>query len=557
MNSSPGPQGPVGPQGPAGAQGPVGPQGPAGPQGPVGPQGSKGDSSDNSTLARRTALPSTTGFNDGDIISLSGALYELVASSEDSNVYRGAIAQRTGNFIGDNFLEWESVSPDNRRLNIPKTAPGFASPPATIFTEFHAGSGYDLLEWGRASGSDTADTYGYNKPAGGVGLDSFDVGTNFDLTFYADVNKTTVLAIHAANRWERYERNDPNINPIALANNADRWPKDKLPSDSVYTADLPSRPAGIQLTELFPGLTLTSAASDLFSDAPSYYANPGIDLDDHASGEFHCSLELGISASGSAGGSVSFVWSSSNDSDKQVVDSNIVFASDLAGEDDWASGSSSRTNGLAVFRQDVWFQQTRLGTYHLLLAHNSGNQVGAYWYYDGNASAPNIGTITITAELRVNFTPSDAPTASSGSLQGTLWATSSAFPALGHAIPPHPFNITWTIPAGSPFGVIQDTQTSTNSILTVPQVPPNDRCFGLWVVTEVNGAVVQKKLWTWGLMNTAIAGDNTSGFLVCPSQDNCAHMDFDNHLFPFQFRFLSLRGSMPTNTVVKFYEASI
>ena len=245
MNGSPGPQGPVGPQGPAGAQGPVGPQGPAGPQGPVGPQGAKSDSS---TLVRRTALPSATGFNDGDIISLSGVLYELVASTEDSNVYRGAIAQRTGNFIGDNFLEWESVSPDNRRLNIPKTAPGLASPPATIFTEFHAGSGYDLLEWGRASGSDTTDTYGYNKPAGGVGLDSFDVGTNFDLTFYADVNKTTALAIHAANRWERYERNDPSINPIALGSSSDRWPKDKLPTDAVYTADLPSRPAGTNVS---------------------------------------------------------------------------------------------------------------------------------------------------------------------------------------------------------------------------------------------------------------------------------------------------------------------
>ena len=560
MNGSPGPQGPVGPQGPAGMQGPVGPQGPAGPQGPVGPQGSKGDTSDNSTLVRRTALPSTTGFNDGDIISLSGVLYELVSSTEDANIYRGAIASNAGGdsgYFGDSTFRWQTPAPNNIRAFFDKTALT-QSPPVRLYISFHSGNTYDRLILDRASGQDTSSDYAYVHQPGNAGLDVNTVGQAFDLTVYSDTNYSVAANVHSASRWENYGRNEANVNPIALGNNTDRWPKDKLPTDSVYTADLPSRPAGTQLTELSPGLTLTSAASDLFSDAPSYYANPGIDLDDHASGEFHCSLELGISAAGSAGGSVSFVWGSSNDSDKQVVNSNIVFASALAEEDDWASGSSSRTNGLAVFRQDVWFQQTRLGTYHLLLVHNSNNQVGAYWYYDSNnASAPNIGTITITAELRVNFTPSDAPTASSGSLQGTLWATSSTFPTFGHVTPPHPFVITWTIPAGSPFGVIQDTQTSTNSILTVPQVPPNDRCFGLWVVTEVNGAVVQKKLWTWGMMNTAIAGDNTSGFLVCPSQDNCAHMDFDNHLFPIRFRFLSVRGGMPTNTVVKMYEASI
>ena len=556
MNGSPGPQGPIGPQGPAGAQGPVGPQGPAGPQGPIGAQGLKGDSS---TLVRRTALPSTTGFNDGDIISLSGVLYELVPSAEDASIYRGAIASNAGGdsgYFGDAAFRWQTASPNNIRAFFDKAALT-QSPPAKLYIRFHSGNAYDSLVLDRASGQDTSSDYAYVHEPGSAGLDVNTVGQAFDLTVYSDANYSVAQAIHSASRWERYDRNDPNINPIALENNTTRWPKDKLPSDSVYTADLPNRPAGIQLAELFPNLTITDASRDQFSDdAPSYYANPGIDLDEHTSGEFHCSLELGVSASGSAGGTVSFTRGSSNDSDKQVVDSNIVFASDLAEEDDWASSISSRTNGLAVFRQDVWFQQTRLGTYHLLLMHNSSNQVGAYWYYDGNASASNIGTITITAELRVNFTPSDAPAATaSGSLQGTLWATSSAFPALGHATPPHPFNITWTIPAGSPFGVIQDTQTSTNSILTVPQVPPNDRCFGLWIVVELNGTRVQKKLWTWGLQ--AGSDNNEHSFLVGPGNDQAAIMDIDNHLFPIQFRFNAARRTMPSGTVVKIYEATI
>ena len=420
MNGSPGPQGPIGPQGPAGAQGPVGPQGPAGPQGPIGAQGLKGDSS---TLVRRTALPSTTGFNDGDIISLSGVLYELVPSAEDANIYRGAIASNAGGqtgYFGDAAFRWQTASPNNMRAFFDKTALT-QSPPAKLYIRFHSDNAYDSLVLDRASGQDTSSDYAYVHEPGSAGLDVNTVGAAFDLTVYSDSNYSVAQAIHSASRWENYDRNDPNINPIALENNTNRWPKDKLPSDSVYTADLPNRPAGIQLAELFPNLTLASAASDRFSSAPSYYANPGIDLDEHASGEFHCSLELDISATGSAGGSVSFVWGSSNDSDKQAADSNIVFASDLAEEDDWASSSSSRTNGLAVFRQDVWFQQTRLGTYHLLLVHNSNNQVGAYWYYNYNrsASVSNISTITITGELRVTFTPSDAPAASGGGISLT------------------------------------------------------------------------------------------------------------------------------------------
>ena len=476
MNGSPGPQGPVGPQGPSGAQGSVGPQGPAGPrgpaglQGPVGPQGPagaqgpKGDPSDNSTLVRRTALPSTTGFNDGDIISLSGALYELVASTEDSNVYRGAIVSNAGGdsgYFGDSAFRWQTSSPNNIRAFFDKTALT-PSPPAKLYISFHSGNTYDRLVLDRASGQDTSSDYAYVHEPGSAGLTVNTVGQAFDLTVYSDTNYSVAANVHSASRWENYDRNEANVNPIALgdnsdrwpkaklptdsvytanvnpialANNTNRWPKDKLPTDNAYTADLPNRPAGIQLAELSPGLTITSAASDLFSGAPSYYANPGIDLDDHASGEFHCSLELGISAAGTAGGSVSFVWGSSNDSDKQVVDSNIVFASDLAGEDDWASGSSSRTNGLAVFRQDVWFQQTRLGTYHLLLAHNSSNQVGAYWYYDGNASASNVGTITITAELRVNFTPSDLQVSTANvDSRGPLQATSGILPTTIQAL---------------------------------------------------------------------------------------------------------------------------
>ena len=275
MNGSPGPQGPVGPQGPAGAQGAVGAQGLIGAQGPAGPQGPESDSS---TLVRRTALPSTTGFNDGDIISLSGELYELVSSAEDANVYRGAIASNAGGdsgYFGDSAFRWQTSAPNNIRAFFDKTALT-QSPPARLYISFHSGNAYDRLILGRASAQDTSSDYAYFHVPGSAGLDVNTVGQAFDLTVYSDANYSVAANVHSASRWERVDRNDPNINPIALANNANRWPKDKLPTDAVYTADLPSRPAGIQLAELSPGLTLTSAASDLFSDAPATMPIPAL-----------------------------------------------------------------------------------------------------------------------------------------------------------------------------------------------------------------------------------------------------------------------------------------
>ena len=517
MNGSPGPQGPVGPQGPAGTQGSVGSQGPAGPrgpsglQGPVGPQGPagtqgpKGDPSDNSTLVRRTALPSTTGFNDGDIISLSGALYELVSSNEDSNIYRGAIVANAGGtsgYFGDSAFHWQTPSPNNIRAFFDKTALT-QSPPVRLYVSFHSGNTYERLILDRASGQDTSSDYAYVHQPGSAGLAVNTVGQAFDLTVYSDTNYSVAASIHSASRWERYDRNEANVNPIALGDNSDRWPKDKLPTDSVYTAnvnqvalanntnrwpkdklptdnaytaDLPNRPAGIQLAKISPNLTIQNAASDQPSSGPHYYDDPDLDLDEHAVGEFHCSLTLNIPTSGN----VSFVRGSSNDSDKQVAASNIVFASALAEDDDWAS--SSWMNGQEVFWQEIWSGQTKLGTYHLLLVHNSNNQVGAYWRYKRNDSAPNTvasnaGTITITAELRVTFTPSDLSTSARGRLLATSDTLSTAHTPRNTA-----FVSNWTLAPNSGLTLVGNVPA-----WPYKRLAPNH--FGWFVTAEVGGAL--------------------------------------------------------------------
>ena len=47
----------------------------------------------------------------------------------------------------------------------------------------------------------------------------------------------------------------------------------------------------------------------------------------------------------------------------------------------------------------------------MALIHNANNEVGVWTWYEGQAGATGF---TIYAELRVAFTPSDAPTSSSG-----------------------------------------------------------------------------------------------------------------------------------------------
>lgn len=170
--------------------------------------------------------------------------------------------------------------------------------------------------------------------------------------------------------------------------------------------------------------------------------------------------------------------------------SAIVFASDLAEEDDWASGNTTRTNGLTVFTQTVYSGSTIAGTYSLLLVHNSSNHVGAYWFWEGEAGGTSA---TITAELRVTFTPSDTPQdiQISNNRRASLWATSSALPTSTFNANQE-INVTWTLAAGSPL-------TLSGSRLRWPHVRPAQikNCMGYWFVLEKAGVEVYETLENW------------------------------------------------------------
>ena len=217
-----------------------------------------------------------------------------------------------------------------------------------------------------------------------------------------------------------------------------RWPKTKLPPDAVYGTN-----ASTHLLERTPGLTLTSTTADFnVGNAPYYWANPGVDLDDHPHGEFHCSLELTILPTSDV--NMGFVQGKANQlgADRQVALSNVIFASDIAELDDYVVGTNIQTlNGLNVFRQTVYSGSTIVGHYTIIFTHNANNEVGYHVFWDGQAGGTGA---TFNAELRVTFTPSDAPATSGGAgftgfLTGTspisLSSTAFAWAATGITIP--------------------------------------------------------------------------------------------------------------------------
>ena len=361
------------------------------------------------TLTRRTALPAIAGFNDGDLISLSGELYELVANTEDSNIYRGTIAANAAGdtgYFGDMTFRFQAVSPFNMRANFLKT--GLPTAPANLYVKYHSGSDYADIVLTRSSGSDTSTTWGYVHSPGTPGLEAPTAGDDFDLTVFSDSAYSTAQSIHAASRWEQYDRNDPDLNPLALANNSDRWPKSKLPADTAYGVN-----ASTNLLERTPGLTLTSTTADFnVGNAPYYWSNPGVDLDDHPHGEFHCSLELTILPTSDV--NMGFVQGKANQlgADRQVALSNVIFASDIAELDDYVVGTNIQTlNGLNVFRQTVYSGATIVGHYTIIMVHDSNNNVGYHVFWDGQAGSTGA---TFNAELRVSFTPSDAASGGGG-----------------------------------------------------------------------------------------------------------------------------------------------
>ena len=511
-----------------------------------------GGSSDE--LQARSAIPAITGFALGDIINVNGDLYELIANTESANVYHGVFASReSGAYFGDDFIEFGINSPGNIRANIPKA--GLATPPATLVIELHSAIDashtlYDEFGLARASAQDTATTWGYAKdPSDSTRLDGSEVsaGQAFDVTFYTDATKATAQNVIAANRWAPKRRDVPSVRPPALVGNTDRWSKDKMPSDTVYTDGLPHVPAAAFTRYADGGVGLTLARTDRDTYHPgATLLSPGLDLDDTATGILF--LELSIRVTPVSDANMGFRDGGTNQTadDRERDPSREVYLSELLQEDAiQTSAANTAPNGVRAFNIPMYSSATHLGDYRLYITRNANNQVGYYALWDAVAGGTGA---TFNATLRITYARNDALIAPTRNSRGRLLATSSAIPTALQATDADYTTITWTLEANA--GI----EAFGHQIYLPPMRLADDQD-GYWFVVEVGGTEVSetKKL----VHNTQMgryAHLITEFSKSSPNQAKSVELSMENDLR------LSIEGqgtTQPANTVIKVYMAVI
>ena len=378
-----------------------------------------------SRLAPAAALPDVTGIAVGTILNFGGDEYELLAAAKDRHIYHGvfrAVGVTGGppdtGYVGDDHFWWNAT---NIRVRLEKAAfQGIPSAQLNAWVDTKTGIHSEIL-LARAAGQDTATEYAYARHPDSPDLvvgnnaegDSLTPrGQPFAVSFYSGANMVgPVNVIPNVNRWVRDDRvTGPQTERFAQVGTSDLIPVARLPNIPVSL--LPQIPASLLPTMVgtrlldheFPGMTLISTMNDVRPQSGTLF-NPRFDLDTtgNGRGEFHCSLSLTIAPTSDVNMGFEMKVNQTAE-DRRVDDANIVFASALAAESAWTLRQTGDFDGLVVFERSVFSDTTLVGVYRMLLVHNANNEVGTYHYWEGQAGSTGA---TITAEMRVTFTPTD------------------------------------------------------------------------------------------------------------------------------------------------------
>ena len=396
----------------------------------------------NTELSVLTAIPAVAGYAIGDIVNVNGELYELVAGGDAQNEISGLNAGAPSGYTGSTVFQWDETS-KNIRLYIPQT--WITTPaPAILYATVNDDKGlHSFTTLARSSGDDGTNpaTYAYHRkstPPEGAGLVEIPGVKHWWIRLYEDSANIRPFNLTGRNQshFEIDRRNQLNAEevktlmaPEAVRGTTLRWQKSKLPIDTLYINRVapqalagnttPWPPSKTDATVIgtrlldheFPGLTLARTDLNVRPAAPTALA-PAFDLDTagNSRGEFHCALTLTIAPVSDV--NMAFVKTVNATAEQRTVNlSNILFASDLAGEDAFVFSALSALSGLVAFEQQVFSNQTDVGTYRFLLVRDANNVVSTYHYWDGQAGGTGA---TLTAEARITFTPTDAPTGNTG-----------------------------------------------------------------------------------------------------------------------------------------------
>ena len=178
-------------------------------------------------LLRLNAVPTTTGYNVGEIIDVNGVLYELVGATDDAHVVNFTAGHDGQNYVGfDNIpgdpnygsvaggvtinFEW---APDAEGVSLQRARIQFAqasAAPQTLYFVIRGDTREELRgaavmrDAGRdESLQDGRDFYAYQSGATG---DRYTLGSGHKgtLSLYSDEALTRPIPLHTANRWEEW-----------------------------------------------------------------------------------------------------------------------------------------------------------------------------------------------------------------------------------------------------------------------------------------------------------------------------------------------------------------
>ena len=200
----------------------------------------------------------------GLIRNYVGTEYTVIAGTDRPNQHHILIGTAgsgpsAGGYVGDATMEWDSV---NFRFNPLKSE--VAAPPARLYLRYQDTEGQHVeIVLSRAAASDTATRYAYNLMPG-TAVEP-DPGATATLSVFTDVAGTTPFNFQASgNRWIPLHLPDTDVDVVALKSSSARWPKTKVPSDTVYDADVAIDTVWTGTAAQFAALTRASGNKTLY-----------------------------------------------------------------------------------------------------------------------------------------------------------------------------------------------------------------------------------------------------------------------------------------------------
>ena len=401
------------------------------------------DTKDAETLEVQVTQPATAGYSDGDVINVSGALYELVPSGTARNEVTGVAHRRqtprqaSGTFNGTTDLEWsyDGTGTPNIIAHLNRDVLG-PNPPSGVVMDFSTQDGFwardvylsrevdrDTVRTGDMHGAYAYIEDGDSNLADGTEGFAGALGAHFTAYFYAAdarQEKGAPLNVQPANdRWELLDRVHP-----APVSQADVYPQAKAilaagdgitlaPDDAAQTVTVSSAGASVRAyTELADGAGIGISVPDGTTARINGLTlfNPEFDFDASNNGSGVIQIEANLGFGNRADAQLGF---DSDTSDPQLSyrQSGFTYASDVKGATAYAAGA---TNGVKMFDWTVHKGASTVGVMSLYLARDGQNRLGYYLAYaPGAASQSNWDT---TLQLAADFLHHDAGAPGGGGL---------------------------------------------------------------------------------------------------------------------------------------------